>query len=561
MSTNISVNGGTIINIRKNPGNDIIIEYSLNDTNVWNTINFPCLITNINTENGFVKVYFTTNIDITNINQYFSCNSNNVQFGSDSLNLDGTRPIINVKTNYCGFIDNISGYNNILIFNLFINGIDGDTTYSTEADAGWIARNYFKGSNNYIINCSSNGNIGGEGSGGIVGANSSYGGFLALESCSSSGMIIGQGGGGIFGKNAYQAICNSCWSLGSILADDAGGIIGKDCYICQITNSYSTGEIFGIRSGGIAGTNSSIYCIILNSYSTGNISGNYAGGICGSVYASIVIINCYTTGDKTGNNAGGILGYINNSDINIIIIQNCYVTGENLFGNGYIVSNDNGDQDVIIYINEYKYINITKCYSEAYHNSFGWNDIHASNASKGLTGAPLSGDKIGVSWVSTVEDTPYYIFEMGYTPYSNKIIYKNTETEDYKLIRTYSSSIVQGQFSTTAIINSLSYQKLKITGGDTVSQNSITIDSYDGKISTLSSTSPEKYTIYISNIGYNNSLYFTTYELTVNILLKSPIIYMKSLFTDNSLVYYKPHSLSCGGVGTIKNQRAKCHKT
>ena len=36
---------------------------------------------------------------------------------------------------------------------------------------------------------------------------------------------------------------------------------------------------------------------------------------------------------------------------------------------------------------------------------------------------------------------------------------------------------------------------------------------------------------------------------------------MKSLFSDNSLVYYKPGSLASGGVGTTKNNRHKSKKT
>ena len=36
---------------------------------------------------------------------------------------------------------------------------------------------------------------------------------------------------------------------------------------------------------------------------------------------------------------------------------------------------------------------------------------------------------------------------------------------------------------------------------------------------------------------------------------------MAMLFSDNSLVVYKPHSLAPGGVGTVKNSRAKATKT
>ena len=34
-----------------------------------------------------------------------------------------------------------------------------------------------------------------------------------------------------------------------------------------------------------------------------------------------------------------------------------------------------------------------------------------------------------------------------------------------------------------------------------------------------------------------------------------------SLFSDNSLVYYKPGSLASGGVGSVKNQRHKWKNT
>ena len=36
---------------------------------------------------------------------------------------------------------------------------------------------------------------------------------------------------------------------------------------------------------------------------------------------------------------------------------------------------------------------------------------------------------------------------------------------------------------------------------------------------------------------------------------------MKSIFSDNAQVYYKPGSLSYGGVGTTRNSRAKWKKT
>ena len=48
------------------------------------------------------------------------------------------------------------------------------------------------------------------------------------------------------------------------------------------------------------------------------------------------------------------------------------------------------------------------------------------------------------------------------------------------------------------------------------------------------------------------------YQKTVNVPRNNM---MKSLFTDNSLVYYKPGSLASGGVGTVKNSRHKWKHT
>lgn len=36
---------------------------------------------------------------------------------------------------------------------------------------------------------------------------------------------------------------------------------------------------------------------------------------------------------------------------------------------------------------------------------------------------------------------------------------------------------------------------------------------------------------------------------------------MRSLFTNNASVYYKPHSLSAGGIGGVRNARHKHRKT
>jgi hypothetical protein len=36
---------------------------------------------------------------------------------------------------------------------------------------------------------------------------------------------------------------------------------------------------------------------------------------------------------------------------------------------------------------------------------------------------------------------------------------------------------------------------------------------------------------------------------------------MKSIFSNNANVYYKPNTLASGGVGTVKNSRRKWNRT
>ena len=58
-------------------------------------------------------------------------------------------------------------------------------------------------------------------------------------------------------------------------------------------------------------------------------------------------------------------------------------------------------------------------------------------------------------------------------------------------------------------------------------------------------------------IEYSNPIPFS-FSRT---LPPTPAFSMKSLFSDNSRVCYKPHSLSYGGIGTMRNARAKGRKT
>jgi hypothetical protein len=58
-------------------------------------------------------------------------------------------------------------------------------------------------------------------------------------------------------------------------------------------------------------------------------------------------------------------------------------------------------------------------------------------------------------------------------------------------------------------------------------------------------------------------IYFTNpvKNITSNKLPKTDPLSMKSMFSDNALVCYKPGSLAPGGTGTVSNSRLKSRKT
>jgi hypothetical protein len=74
---------------------------------------------------------------------------------------------------------------------------------------------------------------------------------------------------------------------------------------------------------------------------------------------------------------------------------------------------------------------------------------------------------------------------------------------------------------------------------------------------------------YTTNINQNFIEYSNQTTLGVNYYTKTmPVLSsqfkkypMNQLFSDNSLVVYKSHSLAPGGVGTVKNSHTKAKKT
>ena len=502
--------GGQTAYIRDNSGT---LEWSI-DQSSWNTLYFPCGVQNNNTAAGIFKLEFLTNISVSNNNDYFYCYSENIQFGSESLQTSGFRPTITVTaTNYDGLIENgssgVNGFDNIRIYNLIVDGAGG----TQQNGAGWFGKQYFgKGTtNNYIINCSSYGDING---GGILG---DYSESTTIKGCSSYGEIVGATAGGIVGKQVTSITIDSCWSQGAISADGCGGMAGSNTISVTITKCYSTGAISGNNSGGILGSNGGITeATISNCYSTGAITGGNAGGICGSLGAvtdtfTISITNCYTTGNlnNTGTNYNGsicgLLIVAGSGAVNLTI-TNCYTTGTVVLSKGYIIANlttINGTSSAPT-----QYV-LSNNYSEA--GSVGgaagsWSSTHANSV---LQNTPSSEPGVGSSWSSTGLSQPYEVSLFGATPYQIQTI------SGTSLIQNYSQSIVKGDSTITGIIPDASgnaFAILDITGGDIPSYTNITISSQTGAITTTSGTVSGTYTIYVRSTG---SYYITTFTLTI----------------------------------------------
>jgi hypothetical protein len=504
MGTTISVPGEKNVYIRQNDSN---VQWSSNQ-NDWSNIIFPCTISNSNTNLGLVKINFTTNINLKSINDYFNCASDKIQFGSDTLNVDGSRPKIFIDnvTDYPGLIKNFNGsnsYNYIYIYNLEI--LSNNSTLASLG--GWICQQQFSynSSNNYVINCYSNGELTNDDSGGIVGYSAaSNGGILNIIGCSSSGNINSEGSGGIVASYAgYEngfLLINSCWTTGIINGNNAGGIIGQQNYNVNITNCYSEGSIIGNNAGGICGLNPGLnYCYISNCYSKGNISGIYSGGISasaivgGGLKCTCSIINCYSTGNLSGSDCGGIIGPV--EDTYDISITNCYTSGTITGAIGYIVGNYNTVSG------SFPGLQFNNCFSEAFTNSPGGSWVSA-NADTVLTGTPSP--YFGSSWANIGLNQPYEIYNMGYSPYS----LTNISSQD--LNRTISINVMAGN-STRNGLTTTSYSLINVTGGDSGSYGTITINPTTGKISTTSETVQGTYTLYVRNTGsYNYSTVFLT---------------------------------------------------
>lgn len=475
--------GGTTIYIRERfEDPNRFYDFSLDKIN-WNNFYFSVEVTNNDTSLGLLIIEFTTNITF-NGNAHFICNSSHIQFGSSSLNPDGTRPVITIDGvigSYPGLINNgtnsTAGFSNIYVFNLEVNAINGS---SQPNDGGWIGQAYFgkEATNNFIINCSSSGPII-DGGGGIIGgySGSGSGASLYITGCSSDGNT-GVYSGGIIGFYAGysggQVICENCWSLGSIY-------------------TYA-GGIFGFYAGNATGLAQAIKC-----YSTGAI-GNEAGGIFGrdSGYDNgrAIAVTSYSQG-VIGTDAGGIFGSYAGSNGGTTSATNCYSSGTiTTLGNGIYGSNAVNDD-------------LYNCYVA----NGSWDTTTANTFL--IDGIP--NPIVGQTWVATISGQPYELNNMGYSPYTITNI-----SSTPSLVQTYGASVNAGNSSTAAIVSGKSYTILQKSGGDSSSYGTISIDSTTGTISTTSTTIPGIYTLYIRNTGSYN---ITSFSLTVlNNIVPNPSI-------------------------------------
>lgn len=458
----------------------------------------------------YLQIVFTTDITLTQNNQYFICDTDYILFGKTSLNADGSRPTINISnvTNYPGFIQNGTninpGNNYITVTN--INVVSNGSTLAIRG--GWIGQEYYSraASNNWFINCSTNGDIL-EACGGIVGASAAkLNGNIRLLYCNSSGNIIGTTAGGIVGNNAGEGDplnigvsggsvgIDQCSSSGTIIGSDAGGIIGANAGLyagafsgnCTVTNCYSSGNIQGLNAGGIVGKETQGRVNLNSCYSIGNIIGDQAGGIFGSLAGNIGpaarCFNCYSTG-TISDNGGGIFGSGFNSPA--IIAFNCYTSGTSVINTGGIFAGLNTD-------NTYGANN----YSETNNgNSDGWKD---SNANTYLTGAPIIGQPLGTNWVSLGTDTSYNLLNMGFTPYSINNIEFNSNI--FSFTTTYSVTVAKGNGSIPSVLPSgYTYSPISINGDFYTAIYQITINPSTGQILTTAATPIGVYNIYLKN--------------------------------------------------------------
>jgi hypothetical protein len=481
--TSISGNGATdIIYISEIVSGTI--SYRINNGSNTTISSWPLTVQNTNSS-ATLKVLFGTSITLTTADHYFivgATNAGPIQFGSESLEANGTKQsiVIDGVGLYGGVFQNgtsgASGKSNVSIYNLIISAING--AYLTTG-GGWIAQSYFgkDAINNYILNCSSDGEIAAFG-GGIVGLYAAY----KNTATSTSLRVIG---------------CDSRGSIGS----SAGGIVGARCGYgsggsCTVEQCWSTGEISSF-GGGIVGqfaAQNSGSITVSKCYSTGDpaVGNSSGGGICGSFAGFqsgvVAVEKSYSTGNIM-QDGGGIYGAYAGDTSGVTTASNCYSSGT-VATSGTGIFGSNKETGIA-----------TNCYSA----NGSWSD---STANTNLTGVP-SGGNPGDIWASPSVNTPYELVDLGATPYQTLVVQNNA------LVQSKSQTVEQGSSSIEALAADASgnaFAILSKSGGTIGSYDTITISAQTGQISTTSQTAVGTYTLKVRSTG---SYYITTFVLSV----------------------------------------------
>jgi len=492
--------------------------YRINDGELIQITGSPIYIQNTNSTpaSNILKVIFTTSLTMNDIYSYFTAYSDGIQFGSTSIDTLGQKRQITINgvTDYPGLIQNgeagTAGKNSISVYNLFVSASES----TLASGGGWIGQSYFGNdtTNNYILNCSSDGAI--NGGGGILG---NYAENVTLIGCSSSGEIQ-LAGGGIVGQEVSSVVIQMCWSTG-VISTSSGGIIGSNSVSAEISKCYSEGAISGNNTGGIVAGNAGITSVtITGCYSRGAITGANAGGICGSLAPdsgtfTVTITNCYSTGnlDNTVVKASGAicgpLNPYNTGEINLTI-SNCYTTGTVVESKGYMIGNIttiNGSQLTNpIYV-------LTNNFSEAGSSGGSSGSWNSTNADTALTGEPTSTPGVGSTWATTASNTAYELANFGKTPYQVLVIQNNA------LVQSTSQTVTQGTSSIEALAADASGNAFSIlakTGGNSESYDTITINAQTGAVLTRNDTSIGTYTLTVRSTGSYN---ITQFILTVTL--------------------------------------------
>lgn len=491
----ISEDGGTTVYIRQNTSTGGI-QQSI-DQSTWVDVSLPYTVTNTNTNLGTLTIIFD---DITltgGTNRYFTCSSNYITFGSNTLRNDGSRPVITISNiiNYPGLIkNNVPGYSYITIQNIIVDG----TTSTLANYAGWIAQSSFgTGATDIVIqNCSSMGNILNSGGGiagyATVGTNSSP---IQIIGCSSTGDIQ-QYGGGIVGGRCRNSTIERCYSTGSI-GSDAGGIAGVEFgtgsnTICNIVNCYNTGTTID-GGGGIVGliagyNNTSGSVNITNCYSTGNIINNGGGIVARNAYPKVNVQNCYTTG-PISDGAGGIYGANAETEATA---NHCYTSGISSGTGGGIFAGSSDDNRS----------GSSNNYSEENQGgSGGWVTSHANMA---LTGIPISSDYGNVWSRPDGFGQPYKLSNSGYSPYSLSLV----DTATYSIV-----AGTGGSTSAPVVPGYTNFVILQINNQPKSAYPYIDINSSTGVITTDSATPAGDYIIII----YSSKNPYSVTEYTLHV--------------------------------------------